>query len=217
MKRQFAINGFSLAEFLITLGLFMILVASLSGTLMIGLRYYRESNLGVDVQKAVRDSIEYMTDDLRQAVPNEDPGIFGNQPTGYRIISPSIVSTGVIYPNVNTPKTDYLIFNKPNYTYYDPGNVNWNALDPRNFKKIRYYIQDGNKLKREVILFKSDGKEDSKTSHSVAEIDNGSIKLTCNYVYNSGSIPYYRISITATSGKKTFSLSSNCVIPSRSQ
>lgn len=206
-------SGFSLAEFIAALGLFSILMTSLGGVIVVGIRYYKDSDKGIKIQNSVRRGIEGMTSEIRTAVPDDDPGLFGNTPTGYKAISPSIDPNGVLYPNVNLTQTDYLIFNKPDYTYYAPGNSGWTSLDPRNYKKIRYYVRDTNVLTREETLFNADGSVLNTSEAPLAEVTNGSLELICTVQQTSGSMPYYRIRLTATRDKKQFSLTSNCMIP----
>lgn len=206
-------NGFSLSEFMVSLGLFLILTSSLAGTLIIGMRYYKASDVSVDVQKSVRDTIEAISNDVRQAVPNDDPGLFGNPPTGYKSITPSISPTGVLYPNVNLTSTNYIIFNKPDYSYYNPTSTSWVPLDPRNFRKIRYFIQNGNEVMREVTLFNSDGTVLSTHQDSQAIVKDGSIQLICSMQYSYDKNPFYHARVIASEGKKTSSLSANCRIP----
>jgi hypothetical protein len=206
-------KGFSLAEFLVTLGLMMVLTASLFGTLTLGMRYYRQSNYSTDLQKTARDSVEYITDEIRQAVPDEDPGIMGNPPTGYKSISPAVSSTGILSPNMNDKDADSVIFTKPDYNYFDPGNTTWDPLDPRNFKKIRYYVKNTNELIREETTFNADGSQKDKVSVALAQVAGGKIEMACNLSQNSGSSPSYVIKITATRNSTSYSLSSGCLIP----
>ncbi|MCE1247324.1 MAG: hypothetical protein LWY06_11825 [Firmicutes bacterium] len=205
-------TGFSLAEFMITLGLLMVLTASLFGTLTLSMRYYRQSNYSTDLQKAVRDSVEYMTDEIRQAVPDEDPGMLGNNPTGYKMITPAVSSNGIMYPNMNDKDTDYVMFTKPDYDYFDPGSSTWEPFDPRNYKRIRYYVKDINKLIREVTTFKADGTVKDKTSDELAVVQDGTITLECT-MFTPGSTPSYCIQVTVVRDDKSYSLKSGCLVP----
>ena len=213
MREYHSNYGFSLAEFIVSLGLFLILTSSLAGTLVIGMRCYKASDVDVNFQKSVRDTIEAISNDVRQAVPNEDPGLFGNPPIGYKSISPSVSPTGVLYPNVNTTSGNYITFNKPDYSYYNPANKSWNPLDPRNFRKVRYYIQNNNEVIRKVTIYNSDGSVASKHQDSVAIVKNGTIHLICSMQYSDDKNPFYRIRVIATEGEKSFSLSANCKVP----
>ncbi|MCD4784399.1 MAG: hypothetical protein K8T10_11315 [Candidatus Eremiobacteraeota bacterium] len=206
-------NGFSLAEFIVSLGLFLILTSSLAGTLMIGMRCYQASDVDVDFQKSVRDTIEAISNDVRQAVPDDAPGLFGNPATGYKSITPSISPTGVLYPNVNEASTNYIIFNKPDYSYYNPTLASWVPLDPRNFRKIRYFVQNDNEIIREVTLFNSDGSVASTHQDSQAIVEEGSIQLICSMQYSDDMNPFYRVRVIVSEEEKTFSLSANCRIP----
>lgn len=227
-----------MAELLISIGLFMILTTSLFGTLMIGMRTYRKNSLKSTIQLSVQNSVETMSNELRQATPNDDPGLFGNPPTGYKIIGSTfdptgkpIESTGVIIPNVNGKTSDNsLVFNKPDYTYYKPGDPSWVPLDPRNFKKITYSVKDGNRLMREEITYAADGSIAKRVEDPVSEIPEGTLSFQAILVNTYGTapnlyrlaVPYYTISVTAIwqndtdkQDEKTgkFVLDAACVIP----
>lgn len=237
IRRSFH-RGFTLAELLVSIGLFMILTTSLFGTLMIGMRIYRKNSLKSTLQLAVQNSVETMSNELRQAAPNDDPGLFGNAPTGYKIIGSDfapaetpVEATGVIIPNLNNKvSNNSLIFNKPDYQYYKPGNPAWVPLDPRNFRKISYSVKDGNLLMREEISYNADGSIASRVEDPVAEASGGSLEFKVILVDTYGvepnlyklTVPYYRIIVTSVwqndtdkDDQKTgkFLLDSVCVIP----
>ena len=238
MRKNKHYEGFTLAELLISIGLFMILTTSLFGTLMIGMRTYRKNSLKSAMQFAVQNSVETMNNELREAAPNDDPGLFGNPPTGYKIVGSSydpvgkpIESTGVIVPNLNSKTSDNsLVFNKPDYTYYKPTDPAWVTIDPRNFRKITYSIKDGYRLMREEITYNADGSVATRVEDPVAETPEGSLAFKAVLVDTYGvspnlyklAVPYYRISVVATwqndtdkQDQKTgmFELDATCVIP----
>ena len=245
MKRNQKIKsygGFSLAELLISIGLFLILITSLFGTLMIGLRTYRKNSQKSMIQLTVQNAVETMVNELRQATPNEDPGLFGNPPRGYKVVGSSFMSaqspidaTGVIIPNVNEKSVDdSLTFNKPDYNYYKPEDPAWVPLDPRNFVTISYSVKNGNTIMREEVLYNSDGTIASKSEDPVAEIPEGTIKFTAVLVDKYGespnlyqlNVPYYSVKVTAQwqtdtdeVNKKSgnFQMESVCIIPGNPQ
>ncbi len=238
MRRSKHPSGFTLAELLISIGLFLILTTSLFGTLMIGMRAYRKNSLKSTIQLAVQNSVETMSNELREAAPNNDPGLFGNPPTGYKIVGSTfdptespIEATGVIVPNVNSKISENsLVFNKPDYTYYKPGDPAWVPLDPRNFRKITYSVKDVFKLMREEITYNADGSIATRVEDPVTEIPEGSLAFKAELVDTYGTapnlyklaVPYYKIYVIATWQNDTdkvnektgkFELDAACVIP----
>lgn len=206
-------KGFSIAEFIVTLGLFLVLTSSLAEVLVVGVKYYRESNAGTDIQQSLRTAVGYMTDELRQAAPNDDPGLFGNQPSGYKSITPPILPNGVIIPNVNQPSANLLEFTKPDFDYYAPGSEAWNPMDPRNYKRIKYYIKHGNTLYRSVTLYESSGKTLASIEDPIIEIPDGTLEIICSLQQTSDLQHIYRIRLIGKQDKKMFTLTSNCAIP----
>lgn len=238
MTKTKDLRGFTLAELLISIGLFMILTTSLFGTLMIGMRTYRKNSLKSTMQFAVQNSVETMSNELRQAAPNGDPGLFGNPPTGYKLIGSSfdpsgnpLESTGVIVPNLNNKTSDNsLVFNKPDYLYYKPGDLAWVPLDPRNFRKVTYSVKDGFRLMREEITYNADGSVATRVEDPVVEAPEGSLAFKVVLVDTYGvapnlyklAVPYYQITVTSKwqndtdkQDQKTgkFELDAACVIP----
>lgn len=213
-------KGFSLSEFMIALFLFSILSSSLAGTIIIGMRYYQKSNLGTEAQMFTRNAIEFISNEIRQAVPNPDPGLNGNTPTGYKAVSPSIDPTGVLYPNVNEISTDYVVFTIPDYDYYDPSDEDWFSQDPRNYKKVKYAVYNQNELIRETTTYNSDGSINTRTQLSILTFSEGVIELSCKYTREYGNQPVYTITVSVETAveeqstyKRSFSLQSSVTIP----
>ncbi len=208
-------RGFSLAEFLMALLLFSILSTSLMGTLVIGLRYYRRSSEGVEAQKKVKNTIEFIEGELRQAVIDPVPGVNGNPPTGYLGVDPPIGPTGILKPNIHQKESNELVFNEPDYDYYDPANPSWFPLDPRNYKKVRYYVKDKNTIMREEIKYSQEGAPISSRVDPVLSFPQGEVHITCKLVFLDDSSVIYNIEIQVDPKEgKSYNLSTGVSVPS---
>lgn len=208
-------GGFSLAEFLVALAMFLILTSSIFGTLVVGIRYYEKSTSGLEAKKSVRDVVSIVTSEMRHAVPNPAPGFSGNEPTGYRAVTPSIAPTGVLYPNAGSPETDFVLFTEPDFSHYDPDSPEWFTINPENFIQVKYFINNGNTLVREVTSFNTDGSFKNRTRDDVVIFEKGSLRLEASVSGSPGPYPLYNIAVTAIDDEKTFSLSSKIAIPSQ--
>jgi len=184
-------NGFTLSEVMITVVIFLLFMMSLLGMLIMGLRYLNKANSEIIAQQNCRNILETITTELRQAMPNPAPGI-----TGYLSISPPVEPTAVLYPNNNVKTANYIKFTEPNFSYYDPSSLTFNAADPQNYQQVKYYINN-NVLYREVKTIDSAGTLSEPTSFALAETPGGSLSMTAKYLTSNK----FEISVTVTENK----------------
>ncbi len=192
-------KGFTLSETLVTVATFLLLSLTILGILITGLRYMSRLETDIDAQNKVMDSIEVITDELRQGIPNSD------STTGYGSITPVVSSTAILMPNTNQKTSNELIFNVPNFDGAGSGSQ-WNPglgitilSNPAYFKKVRYYVENNRTLYREVTTYNSTGSADTPSKQELTSIsspdgylrldltwlksDLVEVKVTCNEGY----------------------------------
>ena len=153
LKKQRALT---LVEMIIMLAMMVVFVSALFSAMIAGLRYWNDGRMRLIAQEALRESLDVMTTELRQAIPNPDPGTNGNPPTGFKAIYPVVDDTGILFPNFNQLTGNYLEFTEPDENYYIPSGATWDPETPNNYQKIKYYV-NGNKLLRHVTLYTESG------------------------------------------------------------
>lgn len=183
------------------LAMMVLFVGTLFSAMIAGLSYWRDGRLRLQAQEALRESLDTMTTELRQAIPDPDPGINGNPPTGYIAVDPDIDPTGFLYPNVHNAVGNYLEFTEPVETVYQPAGTSWAEEIPNNYQKIRYFIEGG-VLKRRVTRFNADGTEADVTENSVVTLPGGELSMTVTFI----SPTFARIEMTATLNKFTYTI-----------
>ena len=207
MKRSFSQffrgqKGFSLPEVLVTIATFLVLSLTILGILTTGLRYMSRVETDIQAQNKVMDSIELITDELRQGIPNSHSG------TGYGSIVPIVSSTAILMPNANQKSSTELIFNVPNYdgagsgTAWNPGVGITILSNPAYFKKVRFYVENNRTLYREVTTYNSAGNADSPIKAEVLSIDNPDGYINLNLVWQKADL--VQISITCNEGYREF-------------
>lgn len=168
-------------ETIIIMAMMIVFLGTLFSAMIAGLRYWTDGRLRLRAQEALRESLDTMTMELRQAIPNPDPGTNGNSPTGYLAISPSVDPTGIIVPNRNVQQADYVTFTEPNEQYYNPSLANWSEMQPQNYRKVRYFIDNGI-LKRQFTTYNANGQVVTDQTDNVVKLQDGSLSLQSNYV-----------------------------------
>lgn len=177
-------RGFTLSEVLVTVATFLLLSLTILGILITGLRYMTRLETDIEAQNKVMDSIERITDELRQGIPNSDGT------TGYASITPVVSSTAILKPNNNQKTSNELIFNVPNYDGAGSGSQ-WNPglgisilSNPAYFKKIRYYVENNKILYREVTTYNASSAADTPIKQEVASVSNpdGYLKLDLTWL-----------------------------------
>lgn len=196
MSRTREQSGFTLAEVLITAVVFLLFSTVLFGLLINGLNYFKAADADFSAQTTCRNIMEIIVSELRQAVPNPDPGL-ANSPTGYLSIAPNAAPTAILYPNYLNKTGNYLIFTEPNHSNFDPSESSFSDMDPSNYQRIRYYVQNGNTLMREITKYDSNGSVASTESDQVAEVPNGEIVMEIEFV----STKKVELTVTVTEAK----------------
>lgn len=194
-------KGFTLSEVLVTVSTFLLLSLTILGILITGLRYMSRLETDIDAQNKVMDSIEVITDELRQGIPNSSSA-------GYTSITPVVSSTAILMPNNNQKTSNELIFNVPNYDGAGSGSQ-WNPAlgitilsNPAYFKKIRYYVENSRTLCREVTTYSSSGAADASSKQELAQISNpdGYIKLDLTWLKSD----LVEVKVTCNEGYRDF-------------
>ncbi|MBI2266584.1 MAG: prepilin-type N-terminal cleavage/methylation domain-containing protein [Armatimonadetes bacterium] len=200
-------NGFTLAELLVAAALFMLLGGALLTVVSMALRSWRDADVRVNNQQNVRLIQDAIVSELRQAIPDSDPGGL-NPPTGYLSVTPAISPTGVIFPNTNTPLGNYVEFTEPNPAVYDPSSVGFNPATPSNYRRIKYYLQSGY-LKRDSTEYDSNGTPLNQKTTNIAQINTGTITLE---VARLGT-KLYQVKFTVQQGNQVFMLVQKVFVP----
>ncbi|MCE1245188.1 MAG: hypothetical protein LWY06_00945 [Firmicutes bacterium] len=197
-------KGLSLVELIIMLAMLLVFIGTLFSAMIAGLRYWSDGRLRLRAQESLRECLDTMTTEMRQALPNPDPGVGTNTPTGYLSLSPAVDPTGVLFPNENTVSGDYVEFNEPLEAAYIPSNTGWTPELPTNYQKVRYFVSGG-VLKRRVTKFNSSGAQSSQTEDNVVTLQDGSLSLKTTCL----SPTYYEIEMTAKLSKFSYTIKTN--------
>lgn len=169
-----------MVEVLVAIAVFSVFTLFLTSAIIYSLRYINQVEAEISYQQAVRYSIETIVEELRQAIPNPDPGTAGNDPTGYKRISPSVGPTGVLYPNANSDNGTYLLFTEPNPDTYDPSESGFSKTSPEYYQQVKYYVQD-NVLYRSQKRFDETGAVSSEETQPIVSVTPGSLSLQVQY------------------------------------
>lgn len=197
-------RALTITEMIIMLAMLIVFIGTLFSSMIAGLRYWNDGRLRLRAQESLRECLDTMTTEMRQALPNPDAGVGTNTPTGYLAITPVVDPTGVLYPNANTPDGNYIEFTEPVEVNYVPSNTGWKPELPNNYQKVRYFISGGD-LKRRVTKYNSAGAQESQTENNVVTLQDGSLSLRTKYL----SATYYEIEMTATLNKFSYTIKTN--------
>jgi prepilin-type N-terminal cleavage/methylation domain-containing protein len=179
--RQFSQKGFTVPEVLVAISTFLILALLIGNSLLLGIKYVKQAEKKISDQIVCRGAIEIIVNDLRQGVPNLDPGN-QNPPTGYQGIEPPVsTTTAVLMPNENDSTSKYIEFTKPNYEVIDASETGFDRMKPEMFRIIKYYCQDM-VLYREMRTINQDGSINPPVIIPIAEVENGVFELTVEYI-----------------------------------
>jgi len=203
-------SGMVLSELMVALVIFLLFSGSLLAIVTLGMRYWGKANANVLAQQNARLAAEAIVSEMKQAIPNPDPGGVGRTPTGYLAITPALEPTGVLYPNYNQPSLDYVEFTEPNPVNYDRASSGFVPEDPSNYQRIRYYVS-GKKLYRDITRYDSNGISlGTSTSPLAAASGEGTLSMEVDCL----AARLFRITIRATEKGKSFQYSSQIFIAS---
>jgi len=202
--------GFTLAELMTAVVLFLLFGTSLTAMLIMGMDYWQQASLTTETQEGARSAADWIATELRQAIPDPDPGQAGHPPTGYRSISPAVEPTGVLTPNANETEADSLLFTKPNAANYDPVQVGWNSASPANYQQVEYEVQAGDRLMRTVRTYDESGRLADSRSDTLTSLTGGSVALTVTRLSNS----LYRLNLACAKEGKSFSVDARVYVES---
>jgi hypothetical protein len=197
-------KALSLVELIIMLAMLVVFLGTLFSAMIAGLRYWTDGRLRLRAQESIRECLDTMTNEMRQALPNPDPGTGSNGATGYLAITPAIDPTGVLYPNENTTEGNYVEFTEPVEANYIPSNTGWKPELPNNYQKVRYFVSGG-ALKRKVTVYNAAGAMESETENNVVTLQDGTLSLKVKCL----SPTYYEIEMTATLSKFSYTIKTN--------
>ncbi len=194
-------RGFTLAELTVLLLIFSLFATTVLATLTLALRFWTHFNQELSAEQTARTAMDVITDELRQALPDTDPG-GTNSATGYRSISPAVPPTGILQPNANATSSTQLIFTEPNTANFDPSSSGWVASAPSNFQRVRYYVLN-NAVRREQIQYDSSGNVIADTDDMVVTASStGSVSLSFGYL----SADTLNVTVSANEGIKNVNL-----------
>ena len=198
-----------LTELLVAVLIFMLFSTAMLATISMALQAYRDTDRQDRLQQAVQSVFNALSLELRQAIPDSDPG-GTNPPTGYLSIVPLVAPTGVLAPNANQPNNSSIIFTEPNPNNYNPSLAGWNSASPINYQKVRYYIQ-GSQMLREIITYNANGSVATTQTDIVAELTSGG-NLAISCVYQSPTL--FTVTVNGNLGSDNYSLNSNIYLAS---
>ncbi len=178
-------KGFTLAEMIILIFTFSFLLLSMISTLFMGTKYMRLDESNLATHQANRLIMETITNELRQAMINPDPGYY-NSPTGYYYIDPPVEATAVLYPNENTVGdadgyVSFIVFNGANPASFDPSSETFDWYDPQYYTQVKYYVLDNNVI-RQVTTYDQQGNSASQAETPIAGLENGSVELKFKFI-----------------------------------
>ncbi|MFP4497055.1 MAG: prepilin-type N-terminal cleavage/methylation domain-containing protein [Vulcanimicrobiota bacterium] len=174
-RKKYKKNGFTLAELLVAVATFTLLMLTLTSSFLLGVRYMKKTEAASNAQITARNISFAIVSELRQACPNPAAGN-----TGYPSIYPSVDPTAILQPNANNHTSNYILFTEPDFSDYDPAAAGFNRFDPDIYQQVKYYVQD-NVLYREVRKI-SGGNLQAPVTTPLAEPVNGTIQLQFNYI-----------------------------------
>jgi hypothetical protein len=127
-----------------------LLGVSLLGVLTAALHQWSRLSGRTEAVSRARFLVDTMASELRQAVPCPLAAV------GWRSVSPPISSSGVLLPNEHQTVSSELVFTEPDPEFYDPLAPGWDETDPRNYRRVRYYVE-GRQAWREAIRYDASG------------------------------------------------------------
>ncbi len=166
-------KGFTLPEVLVSLAIFLLFILTMLGMLIMGMRYLNKADAQIVAQRTCRNILDTIVSELRQGVPNPDPG-----GTGY--LSVTTNPTAVLYPNESTPTTNYILFTEPNYARFNPSDASFNRQNPDIYQRVKYYVQNNILYREEQTI--TGGNLDTPVVTPLAEAPNGEIQLSVTRV-----------------------------------
>ncbi len=145
-------GGFTLVELTVAISVFGLFALTALASLQMTLEHWRSVSVRVDATSACRRVVSALGDELRQAVPNSAPG-----PSGYLGLVPAVDPTAVLTPNANLRlATNEVVFTQPDPASYNPLSASFDPVDPGNYRKVRYYVRDG-EVRRQVWTLSGSG------------------------------------------------------------
>ena len=194
-------KAFVLTETIIILAVMILFIGTLVSALISGLSYWRDGRLRLKAQESLREGLDTLTNELRQAIPNPDPGTGGNPPTGYLKVDPNIDPTGLIFPNIHNRQGNYIEFTEPFESNYNPVSSGWTPENPANYQTVRYHVQDG-VLKRHVTRYSNSGAIVSQSDDNVVSLTDGSIEIKTVFL----SPTFVEVEMTASISKFSYTI-----------
>ncbi|MCL5774555.1 MAG: type II secretion system GspH family protein [Firmicutes bacterium] len=202
-------KGITLSELLVTSVIFLIFTASLMALISMGTGYWKGVDKAINAQEVVYSSIGIIASEMRQGLPDPDPGT-GHSPTGYFSIAPPVSPTAILYPNANSQSGNYVEFTEPNNAVYNLSSISFNANDPSNYQRVKYYV-NGSVLYRDATTYDSGGNPTGPVTTPIVDAGNGSISVAASYI----STNIYSITVTSVQDTKSYNLTYKVFIMGR--
>lgn len=195
-------RGFTLAELTVMCMVFTIFAMTAVAVMTLAMQYWTQSNQRVLAEQNARVAISTISSELRQGIPDPDPGS-GNPATGYLSITPTVSPTAVLVPNANSTTGTSLEFTETNPTNYDPSSGTFSSTNPANYQRVRYYVS-GTDLHRELKLFDATGTVTSTSDDVIVSASStGTLILSTQYLNTNE----FKLTVTAAEGISQFVLS----------
>lgn len=199
----------TLSELLVTSVIFLIFTASLMALISMGTGYWKGVDKVINAQEVVYSSLGVIASEMRQGVPDPDPGT-GHSPTGYMSISPYVGPTAILYPNSNNRSGNYVEFTEPNNSVYNLSSTSFSANDPSNYQRVKYYVS-GSILYRDVTTYDSSGNPTGPVTTPIVDAGSGSVSMTAAYI----STNSYSVTVTSVQDTKSYNLTYKVYIMGR--
>jgi type II secretory pathway pseudopilin PulG len=180
-------KGFTIPEVLTAMLTFVLLFTIIVSSFVLAMRYMTTTEKQVAANNICQGALEMIASELRQGVPNLDPG-YGRTPSGYKAI-PGIGKTAVLMPNEKNKTSNEIIFTEPNFSKLSSMSLStfkFEKIYPYSFQRVRYYIgttgNDKGKLIRQANPIGDKSQLLTGTTSIIAEAEQGEFVLTAKYV-----------------------------------
>lgn len=188
-------------EHFVTIAIFLVFFVLTIGLTIFCQQSFSSIKDNIYMQKKCISIVNLISSDLQQAVPCQCRVCWGDNKFNSDMVHFTAGSTGVIFPNENTPKGDYLEFNKPNFDKFNPAASHFDPANPELYVNVKYYVgYHGGELLRETTFFDDEGNISKTNRESVMKLDSGRLFLQTKRLEGS----FIEITVMAENEKKKF-------------
>lgn len=195
-------RAFTLSEICVVVVLFALFSTTALASLNLSLAQWGYVARRINATSSARFAMSTMVNELRQALPN---------PTslGYRSLTPAVSPTGVLKPNANARTSTELVFTEVDPDAYNPAASGFDSGNPALYRRVRYYVQGGTTLRREMTTYTSGGSVASTRDDLVARAQALSLSVTWQ------AADLFDLAVSVTEGNVVVTLNTRAFIVGR--